>query len=129
LRDQCSRFTKIGERCARFVDGPYSFCWLHDPTRAEDRRRAASKAGKSKPNHELRDIKARLSALAEDVLERRVERSVGAVVSQILNVYLRAISTEMRVKEIEEIEGRLEELEASLKEEADRWEVKAGCGD
>ncbi len=60
------------------------------------------------------DIKRRLSELADDVLEGRVERGDGAVVSQILNVYLRAISVELKVAEQQEMEARLEELEAAL---------------
>jgi hypothetical protein len=58
------------------------------------------------------------------VLAGRVERGDGAVVSQILNVYLRAVSVEMKVKEVEEIEGRLEELEAALERKnqgGSRW--------
>ena len=111
---QCSGITREGERCARSVEGPNGLCWLHDPTRSEERRRAASKAGRSKPSRELVAIKRRLSELADDVLEGRVERGDGAVVSQILNVYLRSISVELRVREQQEMEGRLEELEAAL---------------
>jgi hypothetical protein len=84
---------------------------LHDPTRAEDRRRAASKAGSSKPNREIVDIKGRLSALADDVLKGVVDKRKGAVVSQILNVYLRAISVELQVREQIELESRMREIE------------------
>jgi hypothetical protein len=90
------------------------YCYQHDPERAEERRRNASRAGKSSPSRELVGIKRRLSELAEDVLEGSVERGDGAVVSQILNVYLRALSVELKVKEVTELEERLEELEASL---------------
>ncbi len=114
MNRQCSGITREGERCARSVEGPNGLCWLHDPTRSEERRRAASKAGRSKPSRELVDIKRRLSELADDVLEGRVERGDGAVVSQILNVYLRAISVELKVAEQQEMEARLEELEAAL---------------
>jgi hypothetical protein len=124
LSRQCSGITREGGRCARSVDGPNGLCWLHDPTRSQDRRRAASKAGRSKPSREIVSIKQRLSDLADDVLAGRVERGDGAVVSQILNVYLRAVSVEMKVKEVEEIEGRLEELESALARQnqgGDRW--------
>jgi hypothetical protein len=124
LSRQCSGITREGGRCARSVDGPNGLCWLHDPTRSEDRRRAASKAGRSKPSREVVSVKQRLSDLANDVLAGRVERGDGAVVSQILNVYLRAIATEMKVREVEEIEGRLEELETALerrREGGSRW--------
>ncbi len=114
MNRQCSGITREGERCVRSAEGPNGLCWLHDPTRSKECRRAASKAGRSKPSRELVDIKRRLSELADDVLEGRVERGDGAVVSQILNVYLRAISVELKVAEQQEMEARLEELEAAL---------------
>jgi hypothetical protein len=36
------------------------YCQHHDPARAEEQRRAASRAGKSKPSRELLGIKAQL---------------------------------------------------------------------
>jgi hypothetical protein len=87
-------------------------CWTGFSTPIPSRN--ASRAGKSSPSRELAGIKRRLSELAVDVLEGSVERGDGAVVSQILNVYLRALSVELKVKEVTELEERLEELEASL---------------
>ncbi len=68
-------------------------------------------------------IKGRLSDLAEDVLAGEVDKGVAAVASQVLNVYLRAVSVELKVKEVTELEGRLEELERLLesKKEGGRW--------
>ena len=123
---QCSGITREGGRCARSVDGPNGLCWLHDPTRSQDRRRAASKAGRSKPSREIVSVKQRLSDLANDVLEGRVERGDGAVVTQILNVYLRAISVEMKVREQQELTERLEALEEALehkKRMERRWQA------
>ena len=110
----CAGTKRNGERCTATVELPQRYCWWHDPANAEERRRAASKGGRSKPSRELVDIKRRLSELADDVLEGRVERGDGAVVSQILNVYLRAISVELQVKEQQEMEARLGDLEAAL---------------
>ena len=114
LTRQCSGIKRDGGRCTAVVNGSLEYCYQHDPERAEERRRNASRAGKSSPSRELVGIKRRLSKLAEDVLEGSVERGDGAVVSQILNVYLRALSVELKVKEVTELEERLEELEASL---------------
>jgi hypothetical protein len=59
------------------------------------------------------------------VLAGRVERGDGAVVSQILNVYLRAVSVEMKVREQQELEERLEQLEEALERQREgggrRW--------
>jgi hypothetical protein len=76
----------------------------------------ASRAGKSKPSQELTGIKQRLWDLADDVLEGRQDKAVAAVASQVLNVYLRAISIEMKQKEQLELVGRLEALEEGLEQ-------------
>jgi hypothetical protein len=52
--------------------------------------------------------------LADDVLDGEVDRGTGAVVSQILGVALRAIDTELKVKEQQDLIDRLEALEAGL---------------
>ncbi len=114
MSGQCSGIKRDGGRCTVIVQGSLEYCYQHDPARAEDRRRAASKAGKSKPSRELVDIKSRLSQLANDVLEGDVEKSVGSVVSQILNVYIRAIDVELKAVEQLQIVERLEALEQDL---------------
>lgn len=43
-----------------------------------------------------------------------VDHSDAAVVSQIFGTYIRAASVEMKMKEILELEGRLEALEESM---------------
>ena len=112
MSGRCSGITRSGTRCERSVEGPNGMCWLHDPTRSEERRRAASRAGKAKPNREIAEIKARLSDLAEDVLAGEVDRANAAVAGQLLNTYIRAVSVELKVREQRELIERLEELEA-----------------
>lgn len=114
MMPSCLGSKRDGSPCTVSVEPPLTHCWWHDPANANKRRRAASKGGKAKPNRELASIKARLSDLAEDVLEGKVERGTAAVASQVLNVYLRAIGMELKVKEVTELEERLEELEATL---------------
>jgi hypothetical protein len=56
------------------------------------------------------------------VLEGRQDKGVAAVASQVLNVYLRAVSVELKVKEVTELEERLEELERVLENKKEsRW--------
>ncbi len=68
-------------------------------------------------------IRGRLSTLADDVLAGRVDRADAAVAGQLLGTVIRAIGTELRVREQEEILERLGELETLLepKREGDRW--------
>src|SRR5215210_3094167 len=111
---QCAGTKRNGERCTATVEPPQTYCWWHDPANAEERRRAASKGGRSKPSREIQDIKKRLSDLADGVLDGSVDKGSGAVASQVLNVYLRAVSVGLKIKEQLELEGRLEELETLL---------------
>jgi hypothetical protein len=125
LTSICLATKRDGSPCTLPSNGSTGLCWAHDPANAERRRRGQSRGGKSKPTKELIDIKRRLSDLANDVLEGRVERGDGAVVSQILNVYLRAISVEMKVREQQELTERLESLEEALEHKREgggrRW--------
>ena len=118
LTRQCSGIKRDGGRCTVVVNGSsLEYCYQHDPERAQERRRNASRAGKSSPSRELASIKRRLSELAQDVLEGSVERGDGAVVSQILNVYLRALSVELKLREQEEILERVAELETLMEQQ------------
>ena len=113
----CTGITRTGKRCKGVAIDSSGLCYAHHPDHAEDRRRAARKGGhrggRGRPQAELSDIKRRLSDLADDVLEGRQDKGVAAVASQVLNVYLRAISVELKVREQTEIIERLEALEAS----------------
>ncbi len=108
---KCAGTKRDNSPCTATVEPPQRFCWWHDPANAEKRRRAASKAGKAKPNRELAGIKTRLSDLADDVLAGAVDKGVAAVASQVLNVYLRAVSVELKAREQLELIERLEALE------------------
>ena len=110
---QCSGSKPDGSPCQRIVSPSQTYCHAHDPARSEQRKRAASKAAKSKPNQEVASIKQRLKDLADDVLEARVGRADAAVVSQIYNVVLRTMEAERKIREQEELIERLEKLEGA----------------
>jgi len=120
LASKCGANTRGGQPCKGLVRPGNDYCPAHDPSRREARRRAASKAGKSKPGcRELADIKERLSSLAEDVLRGNVDKGDAAVCSQLYNVLLRAIGMELKVKELEEMEAKLGEMEKALKRQGE----------
>ena len=117
---RCAGIKRDGGRCTVIVDGSQTtYCYQHDPKRAEERRRNASRAARAKPSRELLGIKQRLS---DAVLTGEVDRGGAAGASQILNVYLRAVSVELKVREQLELTERLEALEEAL----DRNNGKAG---
>ncbi len=108
---RCAGDKRDGGRCTTIVPPSQTYCYQHDPDRAEERRRNASKAARSKPVRELQDVKRRLSDLANDVLEGRKDRADAAVVAQLLNTYIRAVAVELKAKEQQDLEERLDALE------------------
>src|SRR5918996_65950 len=117
---RCAGKKGDGSPCERIVSASHEYCYAHDPVYAEDRKRAASKAAKSparsRSTSEFREIKGRLKDLYTAVLEGRAERAAAAVANQIANTQLRAIELERRVREQDELEERLDELEGLLEE-------------
>jgi hypothetical protein len=120
----CSGIKADGGRCRAQAIRGSEWCFNHHPDYEQQRRQRASKGGKrggrGRPQVELADLKGKLSALADDVLEARVSRSNAAVAAQILNVYLRAVSVELKVVEQRELIERLEALEHSAQTEGGR---------
>jgi hypothetical protein len=116
LTSICTATKRDGSPCTLPSTGPSGLCWAHDPKNAERRRRGQSRGGKNKPSRELAGIKQRLSDLADDVLADKVDKGVAAVASQVLNVYLRAVSVELKAREQLELIERLEALEETLGE-------------
>jgi hypothetical protein len=108
----CAGIKRDGTRCTVGVSPGAQWCYTHDPARQAERRRNAARGGKARASGELAGIKARLSDLADDVLAAKVDKGAAAVAGQLLNTYLRAVSVELKVREAEDLERRMEELEA-----------------
>lgn len=106
---RCSGFKPIGEPCERIVGASQSYCYSHDPSRSEERRRAASKAARAKVG-EVGEVKERLREIAAGVLEGSVDTGRGSVCAQLYGVLLRAIETERRIKQTDELTRQVEEL-------------------
>ena len=99
----------------------FDTCYGHRPDLVEERKRNASKGGKSggrgRPGYspELAEIKALLKTLTDRVIGAEdatpLSPSAAAVAGQLINARLRAVEVERKIKETEEIEARLEVLE------------------
>lgn len=115
MAPQCRAIKPNGERCTLPAKGQLEVCWAHDPANATQRRRTASRGGRGKPSRELQGIKALLSELTDRVLGGEdiepLETSRAAVANQLINTRLRAVEVERKIKEAEEFEERLAELE------------------
>ena len=118
----CSGITKSGTRCTHSVSGSAQFCHLHDPAKSKQRKRIASKAGKSRPSKVLLDLRSRLVEIGEDVLEGKTDTKRASVAAQAFNVAIRCVEAERKLKESEEFEARLEALEEATRTERELYE-------
>ncbi len=119
---RCAGNKPDGTPCERIVGASQRYCYSHDETRREQRRRAASKAGRSKAGGELAQVKGELRALAGAVLAGRIDKGRASVATQALGVYLRAVEIERKIRETEELESRIEALEQARGEAGgSRW--------
>lgn len=117
MEGRCRAIKRNGAACKGSATEPNGYCWAHSPEHAQQRRRTASRGGKSKSGKEIRDLKKQLQDLVEDVLSGRVERGNAVVANQILNTRARLIELERRVQEQDEVLARLEGLEAAAERE------------
>ena len=61
---QCAGIKRDGGRCTVVVGPVQTHCYQHDPERSQERRRNASRGGKSKGNGELAYLKKQVKDLA-----------------------------------------------------------------
>ncbi len=117
---RCAGTKRDGGRCTTIVKPPQSHCYQHDPARAGERSRNASRAARTKPSREIASIKALCSSLTDQVLSGAQLPGPAAVANQLINTRLRAIEQERKVKKTDELEARLEQLEQANGKEK-RW--------
>ena len=110
---RCAGIKRDGGRCTTVVEPSYTHCYQHDPDRAEERRRNASRAARSKPSREIVGVKAQLRDLARDVLAGDLETGRAAVANQLINTRLRAMDLEIKIRQADDLEARVERLERS----------------
>ena len=113
----CAAKKRDGSPCTLPSNGLGGLCWAHDPKNAERRRRGQSRGGKGKPSREIVGIKSMLRDLAERVLAGEVETGRAAVANQLVNTRLRAVEIERKIREADEMEARIEELERAAEED------------
>jgi hypothetical protein len=101
----CEGTRRDGAPCTTAVGPGERWCYHHDPARAEERSRNASRAASAKHNsvaqelREVRDLIWELLGLTiADRLPHRARKELQNVV-QLLQCYLRAVELEMRAAE------------------------------
>ena len=120
---RCRATKANGRACRGAATEPNGYCWAHAPENAQQRRRQASKAARAKPNREIKQIKALCEDLTQRVLAGEVLPGPAAVANQLINTRLRAVEAQRKLRETEELERRLEELEraAERRRGGGRW--------
>jgi hypothetical protein len=128
---RCAAIKPNGERCKVEAMPDAEWCYSHHPDYAEERRRRASKAGKTggrgRPGSELAEVKELLATLTGRVLgeegTEKLETGPAAVANQLINTRLRAIEQERKIREAEDLEARIEALEraSEAKKGGPRW--------
>ncbi len=127
---RCAGIKADGGRCGAQAMRDSEWCIGHDPDKAEARRRRASKGGKrggrGRPVAELAALRVENAEIRRRLLEGGEEGlppNVAAVAVQSLNTDARLVVAALKAREQEELEARLEQLEALLesKNEGGRW--------
>lgn len=113
---KCPAITRSGNACKGVVRPGDTYCVAHDPARQQERQRAASKAGRSRPNNEVEELKADARDLYRAVLAGEVGPRSGAVANQVLNTLLRGVETQRKLRELEELAHELEEVRQAMEE-------------
>src|SRR5215217_1626774 len=114
---RCAGRKPNGEPCERIVRASERYCYAHDPSRAAERKRNASRAGKSKANREATDVERtrdQLQSIADLVLGKDVAPAYAAVAVQALNGKLRALEILRKWRETDDLEQRISQLEERI---------------
>jgi hypothetical protein len=114
LNRQCPATTLRGGQCSGSVPEGKYWCWYHDPANSDKRKRAASRGGKGNRSRVSRDLHKLLEDLTAQVVAGDLEPYPASVAGQLVGVRLRLLEYERRVKEQDELVGRLEELEEQI---------------
>ena len=123
----CTGITRSGERCRGVAIDSSGLCYAHHPGHAEDRRRAARKGGhrggRGRPILTASEVADQVQDLSDKVLAGELDRADAAVCGQLLNVKLRALEVGRKLREAEDLERRMEELEAlvAARKERTSW--------
>jgi hypothetical protein len=119
---RCTYIKAGGERCKGIASGGATLCYSHDPARAEERKRHASRAGRAGGNgrpgglSETAEAKRYIRGLVAKLLKGELARETATACFMGLNVLARYIELERKIAEQDEILERLEALEAEQPE-------------
>ena len=107
---RCTGTKRDGSPCTATVEPPLTHCWWHDPQNAEQRRRAASRGGKSKANREVASLRTEVKDLIAKIEVGEVSPTRGNTMFRGYGVLLDLIKLERSGFVEEDLAARIEEL-------------------
>jgi len=107
---RCAGTKRDGSPCTATVEPPQTYCWWHDPRNSEQRRKAASRGGKSKANREVATLKAEVKDLIAKLEAGAVDPTRGNTMFRGYGVLLDLIKLERGIFVEEDLAARIEEL-------------------
>jgi len=110
LNDRCFGIKRNGEPCTMPANGPDGYCWAHSPEHADQRRRAAQKAGRAKPTAEVALIKEEIKAAIAGVQKGALDRNKARAMFTGYGVLLDYIKLERGIYVEEDLARRIKEL-------------------
>ena len=123
---RCRYLRRDGAPCGGVATEIHGGCFQHDASYELDRKRAAKRGQKGKASgHErsgtadLERLKTGFEELARRVLDGEADKSDAAVVTQLCNGARSCILASAKLREIEEIETRIEALETTMQPHRD----------
>jgi hypothetical protein len=114
---RCAGNKGDGSRCTTIVHGGQQYCYWHDPNRAGERSRNASKGGKARASREVAGLKGEVRAVIAKVESGELDRNAAAVMLQGYRTLRDFIELERRVKETDQLAAEIEELREELRHE------------
>ena len=107
---RCAGNKGDGSRCTTIVHGEQQYCYWHDPGRAGERSRNASKGGKARAGREVSVLKGEVRDVIAKVESGALDRNAAAVMLQGYRTLRDFIELERRVHETDELAREIEEL-------------------
>jgi len=111
---RCSGFKQDGSPCERIVSASQSYCFAHDPSKAEERSRNASRAGKRRPSREIASLKNEIRDYVKAVHKGELDRNDARAMFDGYKVLVALLRLERDVLLEDEITAKLEELERGI---------------
>ena len=127
----CAGIKADGGRCGAQAMRGSEWCIGHDPDKAEARRRRASKGGRrggrGRPVAELAALRVENAEIRARLLGDELAPNVAPVAVQSLNTDARLVVAALKAREQEELERRLEEIEALVQSQKQQEGGRSGA--